>query len=300
MISGNRIISFCRMKVEPVQRWLKQYRLPITLAAATLFLVGMVWSIKTLKIGFADLAVGPLAILSFILVPLSLVYGGLGLQLLAKVAGLKMEHRFAFRSSAFAQLAEILPLPGGAIVRTGALMSIGAKAGEGTMLVLAAAFLWISIAAAGAGYAVHVAGAQWGLGFFALGLLVAAAILIWIAGKAGLSIGLQILVHRLVGLILTGLRIACAFAIIGITLPIESSMVFAFATIVGSAASIAPAGLGISEALSGALAPIVSVAPAAAFLAIALNRIIGLSVTAFVVLITSDMSKPATGSEAIE
>lgn len=175
-------------------------------------------------------------------------------------------------------------------------MSVGAKAGEGAILVLAAAFLWIAIATAGAGYAIYATGDNWGLGIILFGLSVTTVILVWIISKAGWIAGLEIMFHRLLGIGLTALRIVCAFAIIGFTLPIESGLIFSFATIAGSAAAIAPAGLGISEAFSAGLAPIVSVAPATAFLAVALNRIVGLSVTALVVLITGNFGKPATGS----
>ena len=73
----------------------------------------------------------------------------------------------------------------------------------------------------------------------------------------------------------------------------------AFATIAGSAAAIAPAGLGVSEILSAALAPIVSVGPATAFLAVALNRIIGLSVTALSVLATGGFTKAKAGGKVV-
>jgi hypothetical protein len=293
-------IPFWRERFQPVQSWLQRYRKPLTIVATIIFFVGIIWSIRDLELSVHDIAIGPLALLAFVLAPLSLLYGGVGLQLLAKVAGLKMAASFAFRRSALAQLAEILPIPGGAIVRAGALMSVGAKVGEGAVLVLAAAFLWIAIAAAGAGFAIYASDVNWGLAIIFFGTSITAVILIWIISKAGWTAGMQILAHRLVGIALTALRIVCAFAIIGAVLPIESGLIFAFATIAGSAAAIAPAGLGISEAFSAGLAPIVSVDPATAFLAVALNRVVGLSVTALTVLVTGDFCKPRTGSTAVE
>jgi len=284
----------------PVQHWLQRHRRPFTIVATVIFFAGIVWSIRELELNVHDIAIGPLAILALILAPLSLLYGGVGLQLLARVGGLKMAASFAFRRSALAQLAEILPIPGGAIVRAGALMSVGAKVGEGAILVLAAAFLWIAIAATGAGIAIYATGQDWAWAIIILGLFVTMLILIWIIRKAGWISGLQILAHRLAGILLTALRIVCAFAIIGAVLPIKSGLIFAFATIAGSAAAVAPAGLGISEALSAGLAPIVSVAPATAFLAVALNRLIGLSVTALAVLLAGDLGAQGTGSRAVE
>lgn len=292
-------LPYWRKRLQPIQNRLQQYRKPLTIVASIIFFAGIIWSIRDLKLSVDDIAFGPLALLAFVLVPLSLLYGGVGLQLLAKVAGLKMTVSFAFRRSALAQLAEILPIPGGAIVRAGALMSVGAKAGEGAILVLAAAFLWIAIAATGAGLAIYANGENWGGAIIISGVFVTASILIWIVSKAGWTAALQILAHRLFGIALTALRIVCAFATIGAVLPFESGLIFAFATIAGSAAAIAPAGLGISEIFSAALAPIVSVVPATAFLAVALNRIVGLSVTALSVLATGGFSQSQTGGNAI-
>lgn len=288
-----------RNRLQPVQHWLQRYRKSLTILATIIFFAGIIWSIRDLKLSIDDLAIGPLALLAFILVPLSLLYGGVGLQLLAKVAGLKMAASFAFRRSALAQLAEILPIPGGAIVRAGALVSVGAKVGEGAILVLAAALLWIAIAATGAGFAIYANAEYWGWAIIISGLFVTALIIIWIVKKAGWSAALQILVHRLFGIALTALRIVCAFAIIGAVLPVESGLIFAFATIAGSAAAIAPAGLGVSEILSAAVAPIVSVGPATAFLAVAVNRIIGLSVTALSVLATGGFTKAKAGGKIV-
>ncbi|VWX58452.1 hypothetical protein [Sphingorhabdus sp. 109] len=292
-------IPYWRTRSQPIRDWLQRHRKPLTLVAGVIFFAGIIWSLRDLRLGLDDIAWGPLALLAFVLVPFSLLYGGTGLQLLAKVAGLKMTASFAFRRSALAQLAEILPIPGGAIVRAGALMSVGAKVGEGAVLVLAAAFLWIAIAASGAGIAIYANGENWGWAIILSGTMVTATILIWIGNRAGWIGALQILAHRLFGIALTALRVVCAFAVIGTILPFESGLLFAFATIAGSAAAIAPAGLGISEIFSAALAPVVSIPPATAFLAVAMNRMVGLSVTALFVLLTGG-GKPEPGGEAVE
>lgn len=294
-----RDIPYWRKRFQPVQDWLQRNRKRLTISASLIFLVGIIWSIRDLQLRLDDIAWVPLALLAFVLVPLSLLYGGTGLQLLAKVAGLKMTASFAFRRSALAQLAEILPVPGGAIVRAGALMSVGAKPGEGTVLVLAAAFLWIAIAASGAGIAIYANGENLGWVIILSGGLVTASILTWIGNRAGWIVAMQILAHRLFGIALTALRIVFAFAVIGTFLPFESGLIFAFATIAGSAAAIAPAGLGISEIFSAALAPVVSIPPATAFLAVALNRTVGLSVTALSILVTGGFNKSSAEGKAV-
>jgi len=61
-------------------------------------------------------------------------------------------------------------------------------------------------------------------------------------------------------------------------------VIFTAAGTIGNAATIVPAGLGITEGIASALALLMGVSPAAAFLVVAVNRLIGLCVAGIVVL----------------
>ena len=88
------------------------------------------------------------------------------------------------------------------------------------------------------------------------------------------------LIHRLSGLALIALRLYLAFGVLSVAVPFAQTMPFVLATIAGSAAAIAPAGLGISEALAALAATAMAVSPAAAFLAVGLDRIVHLLLSA--------------------
>jgi hypothetical protein len=111
---------------------------------------------------------------------------------------------------------------------------------------------------------------------------VAAAICAWLWHRAGLQLALLVLLHRLFGLVLFAARLMLSFVALSLSVPLLDTLPFAFASIAGSASSIAPAGLGVGEAMAGMIAHSVAVAPAAAFLAVAINRIGGLAATAVV------------------
>lgn len=276
---ATQLIATLKPFVAAVHAHLQTYRIPLTALAAIVFVGGAVWSFSQLGLSFADLNLGAAAILAA-LVPLSLLYGGFGLVLLARMARTSIPLGKAIPFSIYAALAEALPLPGGAIVRTGALVSSGARIVQSSVLVIVTAVLWVALAAAGAGLFLVSVGEQWGLVLAALGSTAVVGICLWLLSRTGLKITFLMLVHRLVGMLLMAIRLKIAFLVLGSNLSLANTLPFAFASIAGSAAAIAPAGLGISESLSALLANVAATTPAAAFLAVALSRIVGLIVTA--------------------
>src|SRR3546814_11979494 len=95
----------------------RRWRVPLLLIAGLIFLVGAYWAFSTLPTSPGQLRTTPLLILAGLIVP-SLLYGGVGLWLLARSARLSIPVGQATVISAHASLAEMLPLPGGAIVRS--------------------------------------------------------------------------------------------------------------------------------------------------------------------------------------
>ena len=154
------------------------------------------------------------------------------------------------------------------------------------MLVLANAFLWISLAALGCGAVLLTHGLP-AAGILALGGAIgSAASFSWLARTAGPALALQAGLHRLSGMALIAVRLHFAFLTLGVSVPLADTLPFALANIAGSAASIAPAGLWISETLAAGAAVTVKIAPAAAFLAVGLDRLICLSASGLLALFT--------------
>ena len=132
------------------------------------------------------------------------------------------------------------------------------------------------MAALGAGGVLIAKGSIIGYALFGIGFLAVLPVIIWIFNLSGAGISALIIFHRMVGVGMMAIRILLAFAILKLAVSFETALFFTFANIAGSATSLAPAGLGVGEVFAAAMADLVKTLPATAFLAIALNRIIGL------------------------
>jgi hypothetical protein len=272
--------------VSSLRTRLARWRLPLLIAGAALFALGAWLSFRSLGLSLSALRPGPLLVQA-LLAPLSLLYAGIGMHLLARSAAVTMPLGKATALSAWATLAEALPLPGGAMVRAGALMAEGTGLARSSALVLANALLWISLAALGCGV-VLLGHGHTAAGLLAFGGATGSAVCFgWLARSSGLALAAKTLAHRLSGMSLIAVRLHFAFLTLGVAVPLADTLPFALANIAGSAASIAPAGLGISETLAAAAAGTVSVAPGAAFLAVGLDRLICLAASGLLALATA-------------
>ncbi|MFL0357154.1 hypothetical protein ACI5KX_11835 [Erythrobacter sp. GH1-10] len=274
----NAALTFAGKAALRLRAVTKRYSRLLMILAALLFTGGIIASILTLDVTWTDLDPAYFALLALVLAPLGVLLGALNMVVLARSTNIPMSLRDATYYCVFAQLAEILPIPGGAIVRGGALVARGAGASMATTLVLTNALLWVGCAALAAGFSLGIAsqaGAILGASG-ALGVFLCCAIL---AKAAGIRWMLAALGIRIAGLVLVGLRLAAAFLALGVAMSLLQAYPFALASILGSASSIAPGGLGISEALAAGMATLSAVTPGAAFLAVAINRIVSFAVS---------------------
>jgi uncharacterized membrane protein YbhN (UPF0104 family) len=272
---------------------LRAVRIPLLVAGAALFLLGGWLSFGRLDLSVADIRPSYLALLLLVMAPLSLLYSGIGLQIVAWSGGVRMPLGKATLIACHATLAEALPVPGGAIVRSGALMAHGVGMMRSVALVIANAILWIAFAAVGASFAILPYSTIAGLFLLVAGTAGLVATLSWLVWKAGKGVASFSLLHRAFGIPLLALRLFLAFQAIGVALPFIKALPITLATIAGSAASITPAGLGISEILAALIAGAVHLAPAAAFVAVGLDRLLYLMVNGLVVFARYLRSHPA-------
>jgi len=257
---------------------LKEKRTPFTVVACTIFLIGLILSFRQLNIDLMSLNIWPALGLFFVMAPLGILYGALGLMLLVHIAGGdKLGLVSSTKITAYAQLAEALPLPGGAIVRSAALVKSGVKTKKSVGLVVATAILWISMASLGAGAVLLPQDTPIAYVLLLAGFIGFLPVVFWIYSLSTIGVTAVIIIHRLAGILMMALRLFLAFAILKMTVDFPTALFFTFANIAGTATSLAPAGLGVGELFAAGMAGLVQMAPATAFLAIALNRILGLA-----------------------
>ena len=168
-------------------------------------------------------------------------------------------------------------LPGGAIVRSAALVKSGVKTKKSVGLVVATAILWISMASLGAGAVLLPQATPIAYVLLLAGFIGFLPVVFWIYSLSTIGVTAVIIIQRLAGILMMALRLFLAFAILKMTVDFPTALFFTFANIAGTATSLAPAGLGVGELFAAGMAGLVQMAPATAFLAIALNRILGLA-----------------------
>lgn len=264
--------------IQAARRGLSAYRVPIFAVCAVLFLAGFWVSVSRLEIGLNDLSLGYIALSALIVIPISMIYGALNFMVMARGAGITIGFAKSLKISCVAAFAEFLPIPGGALVRGGAMMREGSGAVDAGLHVTVNALLWIACSAIAAALVLGL-DQPVAVGIGLAGVFGVLACTSWLAIKAGWLIAGAALAMRLVGLVIAGARIFTAFLAISVAVGFFDIYPFVFAAILGSAASLAPGGLGISEIVAASIATLSAVPPEAAFIAVGLNRIIGFAVS---------------------
>ena len=254
----------------------RAYSKPLFVAGVAAFAIGCLVSFRQLDFSLIDLHEAPLGMAALLVIP-SLLYGGIGLSLLARSAGASVALARATVVSAYAYLAELLPIPGGAIVRAGFLVGAGETVHRSTTLVIATAVLWMALGMTGAGLTLLSSFANLAGPVMATGLGISFAITLWLWRISNVTTALQTLAHRIFGIVLISVRLHFAFAALGTPVGLPAALPFVLAIILGSASSIAPAGLGISETLAALAATATSYPPEVAFLAVGLDRLLCLT-----------------------
>jgi hypothetical protein len=249
------------------------------------FVVAMVLSLRALDVGLDELAWGPLLLVVVVLAPLTILGNAAELKVMATgTANEPLPWGEAVRVVVLATAANLLPIPGAALVRIQALRTRGATAAAATGINIAGAGAWLGTGLVVAGVAlVGVAGWQAAV---AGGVGLAGCTVTWFVtvrssrpGRAGRTF-LALLAVELLVTVLYGVRLLAVLAALRVDLELLQALVIALSAPLSAAAGVFPSGIGLAEGISGLLAPLVAVPVAAGVAATGVNRIAGLAVTA--------------------
>ena len=221
--------------------------------------------------------------------PITMLLNALEFILSGRLVGRTISFTRSLEVTVVASAANMLPLPGGAIVRVASLKEEGVRFGSGISVTLLIAWIWIGDAFFYAG--AWMATIRMGLIsiFFLLGgaatLVSGIAVALWIS--KGYIDPILVIIVRIALVLTDAFRIYLCFEALGVNATFAQASVFAVASVVGSAVSIVPAGLGVREAVSAALAPVVGLTASVGFLAAALNRVLALLTIAPIAFVLS-------------
>lgn len=257
-------------KLTPAQR-----NLAAVLGAA-LLIAGAVYSVRRLDIAWSDIDAAPLLVNLCLVQPAIVALAAITLRLSGLAVGADIALMPAARAVGYATFAEILPLPGGALVRGAALVRAGAAMRRAAGIVTVTALLSLALIVLVAALALVVLGTPeaWPL---VIAGFAGTAVLAWrIHRSAGLALTAGIVAVRLATLAAGGISVFLALGALGAPAPLPDAFVVSVSGTLGSVVTVVPAGLGIGEGIAAALATLTSIAPAAAFLALALHRTLAL------------------------
>lgn len=249
------------------------------------FVVMLVVSLRSLDVGFDEVAWWPLVLAALVLTPLTILGNAAELRVMAAgTAERPLPWLEAVRVVVLATAANLLPIPGAALVRIQALRTRGATGTAATGINVAGAGAWLGSGLLVAGLALLPVRGVGALLVAAIGLagcLVAGLIVRRIArpGRAARTTVALIAVEVLVT-VLYGLRLLVVLAGLQVDLDLQQALVIALSAPLSAAAGVFPSGIGLAEAISGLLAPAVALPAAVGVAATGLNRVIGLAVTA--------------------
>lgn len=260
----------------------------VLVLAAFGFILGIYLSYQAQPDVLENLNWNVLAVIAFVGVPAIVILNIFEFQTSARLLGQRFSFFQAAEITIIGSVANMLPIPGGTVVRVAALKAGGASIKRGTSVTLLVSGLWIAISFIYSGlWVVWLGITTFNLGvLFLLGGGAALGVCVFLSLKLSNDWPVVIRLALLkVGLVVVdATRLFFCLLALGSVASFGEASVLAVSGVLGAAVSIVPAGLGIREGAAAMLAPVVSVSVASAYLGASLNRITGLAVMAPVAL----------------
>ncbi|HEX5365471.1 MAG TPA: lysylphosphatidylglycerol synthase domain-containing protein [Acidimicrobiales bacterium] len=222
---------------------------------------------------------GLLAVLVLVATPSTLVLNALQYRTMAAALDHRIGLRSAMRVSIVATVVNYLPIPapGGIAVRTAALARRGSTVRSAVSINAITGVVWAGVAALVAGLALvgdDELAARGGVAAAVGAVAVAGSALLVRRTTARWRRLFAELVATQAGLVVTsGIRVWLSLAAIGQPTSLGAALAISGSTVVAAMVGIAPAGLGLREAIAGGLAAGVGVPVASAVAASALDRV---------------------------
>jgi len=260
------------------KKYSRRTQLVITASAVVALSIGVILAWERLGLALSELRVLP-AVLVVVTAPLTFLLSAMEYLLLGAAIGSRRSWREAGEISVVGYASNLLPLPGGAIVRISSLVGgSGESARRPTQMTLLLAAIWLGMAVLIGGVGFQLLGSHW-LGFAlvggGIGLIVLALFMVrWLKpGPMPRTWALRAIALELAFVLLAVVRTYLAFRVVNTEASLEASMGVAASNSLSSAIGVVPAGLGIREGFAAILAGLAGIAPAAGLLASVVLRL---------------------------
>lgn len=236
------------------------------------------------------------------LVVMTVALNAFEFHLVARLSGVQVGVRRALEVTIWSRAANLLPLPGGAVVRAHDLASSGGGWSTPARALIATAVASLGVSLAAVAAAVAVTGRPLVASLFTLAAVAATGLILVVLpatrGRTG-RWALALLALRAVFVLVAGLRFFVVCRALALPVPLVTALAFSLASSVASAVGIFPDGLGIREMIAGAIAPLVGIEVAVGISVTALDRVVSFALIAAVAgllsLASSGKVRPGQG-----
>lgn len=221
----------------------------------------------------------PLVVLVAGVVPATVAWNALEYGFSARVLGLHVPMRESLRISVLSSAANLLPVPGAAMVRSRALNQLGERYGRAVGSTALVGLAWLATTLAITGAVILAAGhTLFGSLSLAAGLVGLAAMAVWIPtgfkiDRTGRLVTILIAIESGF-VILMGARMWLILSALGFE-RLDAAMALSLVAVVSTASGFFPGGLGLREALAGAVGPVVGLPATVGIVAAAADRTAG-------------------------
>lgn len=215
-------------------------------------------------------------------VPATIALNATEFRLGAALVGTRPTMRDALTVSVVGSAANLLPLPGAALVRIRALRQDGSSYGGATRVTAAIGATFVGVAAlvaAASAWTFDARAVAWVLLATGTIALIAAAVLLAGRARPAPSWLVQLFAVEFAALGLIAIRFAASLRAIGVGPTIATVTLMAASGPLATASGVLPGGIGLREGLAAFLATQAGTAAASGFLAVALDRVVELAVT---------------------
>lgn len=256
----------------------RSVRLTVLLVVLPLFAAGLVFAWREAEIVLADLAVRPILVVVSA-VPVSVFASTWQLRAMTRIGGVRTSWWKAFRVVTLGSLSSLFPASSGTVVRGGAAVIWGVTPRATGKVLAFDAVVWTCMSLLYSGGAAFLAGAP----ELAIAMLTGGVVLVpataalgrWLPGQKGRA---ELAVARLIGVLVQVVRLQACFLALGHAATFVEASTLAAASPLASIFFFLPGSIGVREALTSVVGAAVGLSVAGAFLAAALNRLVGLSV----------------------
>lgn len=267
-----------------IRRPSPRVRAALLVVAGVGVVVGMWFSARAIELDAQTVDWWLLAVVAALVTPLGVALNALELRVMGRAVTSPgtavMTWPTALRAVVLATVANLLPLPAGALVRIQAVRAAGAGSAAATAINVAGAGMWSGAGLLIAGLALLLTDAT---------LVAVAGVLI---GMAAIAVGAlmvrrlnpqhwRVAALRLAGVefafaLLQGVRLMLVLLALGFEVAVWQGLVLGAAAPVAAAAGVFPAGIGLAEVLTALVSPFAALPEAAGFLVAGVSRLLGL------------------------